>query len=94
MDEPSASLDPQTEHTLFDRLAQEARAGRSQGRITLLISHRFSTVRAADLIISPSQPFVLASATRSLRLWMMSMSRPRSLGSSRSMGQRTQASLN
>lgn len=51
MDEPSASLDPQTEHGLFDRLGQEARAGRSQGRITLLISHRCSTVRAADLII-------------------------------------------
>jgi ATP-binding cassette subfamily B protein len=51
MDEPSASLDPQTEHALFDRLAVEARAGRADGRITLLISHRFSTVRSADLII-------------------------------------------
>jgi ATP-binding cassette subfamily B protein len=51
MDEPSASLDPQTEAVLFDRLAEEARAGRAAGRITLLISHRFSTVRSADLII-------------------------------------------
>jgi ATP-binding cassette subfamily B protein len=51
MDEPSASLDPQTEAVLFDRLAEEARAGRAEGRITLLISHRFSTVRSADLII-------------------------------------------
>jgi ATP-binding cassette subfamily B protein len=51
MDEPSASLDPQTEALLFDRLAEEARAGRAEGRITLLISHRFSTVRSADLII-------------------------------------------
>jgi len=51
MDEPSASLDPQTEAALFDRLAAEARAGRADGRITLLISHRFSTVRSADLIV-------------------------------------------
>ncbi|MGW7679921.1 ABC transporter ATP-binding protein [Kribbella sp. NPDC054772] len=51
MDEPSASLDPQAEAAVFDRLADEARAGRADGRITLLISHRFSTVRAADLII-------------------------------------------
>ncbi|MGZ0146595.1 ABC transporter ATP-binding protein [Kribbella sp. WER1] len=51
LDEPSASLDPQTEAALFDRLAAEARAGRADGRITLLISHRFSTVRSADLIV-------------------------------------------
>lgn len=51
MDEPSASLDPQTEAAFFDRLADEARAGRADGRITLLISHRFSTVRSADLIV-------------------------------------------
>ncbi|TCC29156.1 ABC transporter ATP-binding protein [Kribbella sindirgiensis] len=51
MDEPSASLDPQTEADVFDRLAAEARAGRADGRITLLISHRFSTVRSADLIV-------------------------------------------
>ncbi len=50
MDEPSASLDPQTEAAVFDRLAVEARDGRADGRITLLISHRFSTVRSADLI--------------------------------------------
>lgn len=51
MDEPGASLDPQTEHALFDRLSAEALAGRADGRITLLITHRFSTVRSADLII-------------------------------------------
>ncbi|GAA1146609.1 ABC transporter ATP-binding protein [Kribbella jejuensis] len=51
LDEPSASLDPQTEAALFDRLATEARAGRADGRITVLISHRFSTVRSADLIV-------------------------------------------
>jgi ATP-binding cassette subfamily B protein len=51
MDEPTASLDPQTEYALFEQLAADARDGRADGRITLLISHRFSTVRTADLIV-------------------------------------------
>jgi ATP-binding cassette subfamily B protein len=51
LDEPTASLDPQTEHALFEQVAAGSRRGRADGRITLLISHRFSTVRAADLIV-------------------------------------------
>ncbi|WP_069884321.1 ATP-binding cassette domain-containing protein [Streptomyces luteocolor] len=50
-DEPKASLDPGTEHALFEQVAAEARQGRADGRVTLLISHRFSTVRMADLIV-------------------------------------------
>jgi ATP-binding cassette, subfamily B, bacterial len=50
-DEPTASLDPQTEHALFERIAAQTREGAEDGRITLLISHRFSTVRMADLVI-------------------------------------------
>ena len=51
-DEPTASLDAQTEHELFERYADLAReAGTQRGTITLLISHRFSTVRMADLIL-------------------------------------------
>ncbi|SFR02268.1 ATP-binding cassette, subfamily B [Lentzea waywayandensis] len=50
-DEPTAALDPQTEHALFERFAQAARAGKSRGTVTLLVSHRFSTVRMADLIV-------------------------------------------
>ncbi|MFC6082759.1 ABC transporter ATP-binding protein [Sphaerisporangium aureirubrum] len=50
-DEPTAALDPQTEHALFERFAAAARAGHDQGTVTLLVSHRFSTVRMADLII-------------------------------------------
>lgn len=50
-DEPTAALDPQTEHALFERFAHAARAGRSRGTVTLLVSHRFSTVRMADLIV-------------------------------------------
>ena len=49
LDEPTAALDAETEHALFERYAAVARTG--NGRITILVSHRFSTVRMADLII-------------------------------------------
>jgi ATP-binding cassette subfamily B protein len=49
LDEPAAALDAETEHALFERYATAARD--SHGRITLLVSHRFSTVRMADLIV-------------------------------------------
>ena len=50
-DEPTASLDAETEHLLFERYAEEARKRRADGAITVLVSHRFSTVRSADLIV-------------------------------------------
>jgi ATP-binding cassette subfamily B protein len=49
LDEPTAALDAETEHALFERYS--AAAGGTDGRITLLVSHRFSTVRMADLIV-------------------------------------------
>ncbi len=60
LDEPTAALDAETEHALFERLrlggARRRRTASRQdeandGRITLLVSHRFSTVRMADLIL-------------------------------------------
>jgi ATP-binding cassette, subfamily B, bacterial len=53
LDEPTAALDAETEHALFERYAAAARnsADKQNGRITVLVSHRFSTVRMADLII-------------------------------------------
>ena len=51
LDEPTSALDAETEHGLFERYANSAREGEEQGRITILVSHRFSTVRMADLII-------------------------------------------
>jgi ATP-binding cassette subfamily B protein len=52
LDEPTAALDAETEHALFERYASAARSGsRGTGRITVLVSHRFSTVRMADLIL-------------------------------------------
>ncbi len=51
LDEPAAALDATAEHDLFERYASSAaQAGREDGGITVLISHRFSTVRMADLI--------------------------------------------
>jgi ATP-binding cassette subfamily B protein len=51
LDEPTAALDAETEHALFERYAAAARGGDRRAGITLLVSHRFSTVRMADLII-------------------------------------------
>jgi ATP-binding cassette subfamily B protein len=52
LDEPTAALDAETEHALFERYAAAARGeGSAHGRITILVSHRFSTVRMADLIV-------------------------------------------
>jgi ATP-binding cassette subfamily B protein len=50
LDEPTAALDAETEHALFERYADAARSS-TDGRITILVSHRFSTVRMADLIV-------------------------------------------
>jgi ATP-binding cassette subfamily B protein len=51
LDEPTAALDAETEHALFEHYASAAREHSSTGRITILVSHRFSTVRMADLIV-------------------------------------------
>ncbi|HVX42520.1 MAG TPA: ABC transporter ATP-binding protein [Mycobacteriales bacterium] len=51
LDEPTAALDPDTEHALYERFAAASTMGRRSGAITLLVSHRFSTVRMADLIV-------------------------------------------
>jgi ATP-binding cassette subfamily B protein len=46
LDEPTASLDVRVEHDLYERFADLSR-----GRTTLLVSHRFSTVRMAERIV-------------------------------------------
>src|SRR5205823_14408297 len=45
LDEPTAQLDVRGEAEIFDRILESTR-----GRTTILISHRFSTVRHADRI--------------------------------------------
>jgi ATP-binding cassette subfamily B protein len=57
LDEPTAALDAETEHALFERYAAAARGAAAasgdggDGTITVLVSHRFSTVRMADRIV-------------------------------------------
>jgi ATP-binding cassette subfamily B protein len=46
LDEPTAALDARSEHEVFQRFAELTR-----GKTTLLISHRFSTVRMADRVL-------------------------------------------
>jgi ATP-binding cassette subfamily B protein len=59
LDEPTAALDAETEHALFERYAQAARGD----QITLLVSHRFSTVRMADFIVVLDGARVVESGT-------------------------------
>jgi ATP-binding cassette subfamily B protein len=47
LDEPSAALDPEAEERFFEQLLREI-----QGKSIIFISHRFSTVRRADKILS------------------------------------------
>ena len=52
LDEPTSALDAEAEHNLFERYAEGARrVGAATGGITVLVSHRFSTVRMADQIV-------------------------------------------
>jgi ATP-binding cassette subfamily B protein len=46
LDEPTAALDAEAEHAVFERFHKLAR-----GRTTIVISHRFPTVRIADRIL-------------------------------------------
>jgi ATP-binding cassette subfamily B protein len=51
LDEPTAALDAGTEHALFERYADAARRAGGRGGVTLLVTHRFSTVASADLVV-------------------------------------------
>jgi ATP-binding cassette subfamily B protein len=46
LDEPTAALDARSEHEVFQRFADL-----TKGKMSVLISHRFSTVRMSDRIL-------------------------------------------
>ena len=50
LDEPTAALDARAELEVFERFAEL-----TAGKMALLISHRFSTVRMADRIVVLSE---------------------------------------
>ena len=58
LDEPTAALDARAEYEVFIRFAQLV-----QGRMAVIISHRFSTVRMADRIIVLNEGKVVEEGT-------------------------------
>jgi len=54
LDEPTSALDPAAEAAVFEHFSEH-----TEGRMTLLISHRFSSVRNADHIIVLDQGTIL-----------------------------------
>ncbi len=64
LDEPTASLDARSEHETFLRYSRLARRLAAQrGTITVIVSHRFSTVRMADLILVLDQGLIVEQGT-------------------------------
>ncbi|MFC5944179.1 ABC transporter ATP-binding protein [Micromonospora harpali] len=52
LDEPAAALDAEAEHAMFERYRlQAARVAAATGAVSVFVSHRFSTVQLADLIV-------------------------------------------
>jgi ATP-binding cassette subfamily B protein len=58
LDEPTAALDAEAEHAVFQRFRALA-----QGRTTIVISHRFPTVRMADRILVLEHGRVIEAGT-------------------------------
>ncbi|MEO8603185.1 MAG: ABC transporter ATP-binding protein [bacterium] len=57
-DEPTASLDARAEHALFEQFRALA-----HGRTTIIVSHRFSTVRMADRIVVMDKGRIIETGT-------------------------------
>ena len=58
LDEPTSALDARSEYEVFQRFRDL-----SAGKTTLLISHRFSTVRMADRIVVLEEGEIIESGT-------------------------------
>jgi ABC-type multidrug transport system fused ATPase/permease subunit len=64
LDEPTASLDAPAEHAIFQRQMERARRLAEHTRaITVIVSHRFSTVTGADLILVLDRGRLVESGT-------------------------------
>ncbi len=62
-DEPTAVLDPLSEQLLFERVAAARPTPPNHRYMSLLVSHRFSTVRMADWIVVLKQGRVIEAGT-------------------------------
>ncbi|MBS2013096.1 MAG: ABC transporter ATP-binding protein [Deltaproteobacteria bacterium] len=63
LDEPTAALDAEAEHAVFERFRHL-----SKGRTTIIISHRFPTVRMADRILVLEQGKIVEDGTHAALL--------------------------
>jgi ABC-type multidrug transport system fused ATPase/permease subunit len=64
LDEPTASLDAPSEHAIFERqMARARQLAERTGAITVIVSHRFSTVTGADLILVLHKGRLIESGT-------------------------------
>ena len=64
LDEPTSALDAHAEHVLFERYADSARAvAEATGGVAIFVSHRFSTVRMADLIVVVDEGKIVEQGT-------------------------------
>lgn len=64
LDEPTASLDAPSEESIFRRYMERARAhARGTGTVTVVVSHRFSTVAGADLVLVMEHGRVVEAGT-------------------------------
>jgi ABC-type multidrug transport system fused ATPase/permease subunit len=64
LDEPTASLDAPSEHAIFERyMARAHELANRTGAITVIVSHRFSTVTGADRILVLDQGRLVEQGT-------------------------------
>lgn len=64
LDEPTASLDAPSEHDIFVRYMNKARTlANMAGAVTVIVSHRFSSIADADQIIMLDQGHVIEAGT-------------------------------
>jgi ATP-binding cassette subfamily B protein len=63
LDEPTYSLDVESEQRVFDWFSQVASTDNPAGTVTVIVSHRFSTVRSAHIVAVMHEGRVVESGT-------------------------------
>jgi ATP-binding cassette subfamily B protein len=63
LDEPTYSLDVESERRTYEWFSGLANQDRSAGTITVIVSHRFSTVRTADLVVVMADGRIMETGT-------------------------------